>query len=178
MAKRSFARVLRIVASVLTGAACGAAAELILRGVARVHIDRDIAPVVGLVLPPIVFGAVSFVVGLVTGGWLVSRTVVRGPSLTSYFLAGLIPNPFVYAAVVAYALDRPSREWMYDDCAVAILMLAFCYIAALVGVRQAIRGERGIYQEQGRCLSCGYDLTGNVSGVCPECGHTIWPRRR
>jgi hypothetical protein len=23
----------------------------------------------------------------------------------------------------------------------------------------------------GRCPSCGYDLTGNVSGVCPECGH-------
>ena len=22
----------------------------------------------------------------------------------------------------------------------------------------------------GRCRSCGYDLTGNVSGVCPECG--------
>lgn len=21
-----------------------------------------------------------------------------------------------------------------------------------------------------RCQSCGYDLTGNVSGVCPECG--------
>ncbi len=23
---------------------------------------------------------------------------------------------------------------------------------------------------QGRCRKCGYDLTGNVSGVCPECG--------
>jgi hypothetical protein len=23
---------------------------------------------------------------------------------------------------------------------------------------------------KGRCLNCGYDLTGNVSGVCPECG--------
>jgi hypothetical protein len=23
----------------------------------------------------------------------------------------------------------------------------------------------------GRCRQCGYDLTGNVSGVCPECGH-------
>ena len=22
----------------------------------------------------------------------------------------------------------------------------------------------------GRCPSCGYNLTGNVSGVCPECG--------
>lgn len=23
---------------------------------------------------------------------------------------------------------------------------------------------------RGECLNCGYDLTGNVSGTCPECG--------
>ncbi len=27
----------------------------------------------------------------------------------------------------------------------------------------------------GRCCKCGYDLTGNVSGVCPECGTEIEP---
>ncbi len=25
----------------------------------------------------------------------------------------------------------------------------------------------------GRCAYCDYDLTGNVSGVCPECGNQI-----
>jgi hypothetical protein len=25
----------------------------------------------------------------------------------------------------------------------------------------------------GRCAKCAYDLTGNVSGVCPECGRKI-----
>jgi hypothetical protein len=25
----------------------------------------------------------------------------------------------------------------------------------------------------GHCMECGYDLTGNVSGVCPECGERI-----
>jgi hypothetical protein len=25
-------------------------------------------------------------------------------------------------------------------------------------------------QLHGQCPQCGYDLTGNVSGVCPECG--------
>ena len=28
-------------------------------------------------------------------------------------------------------------------------------------------------QERGRCAGCGYDLTGNVSGLCPECGDRI-----
>lgn len=23
------------------------------------------------------------------------------------------------------------------------------------------------------CLQCGYDLTGNTSGICPECGQTV-----
>jgi RNA polymerase subunit RPABC4/transcription elongation factor Spt4 len=27
----------------------------------------------------------------------------------------------------------------------------------------------------GHCHKCGYDLTGNVSGVCPECGAAILP---
>ena len=26
---------------------------------------------------------------------------------------------------------------------------------------------------ENRCSRCGYDLTGNISGVCPECGTTI-----
>ena len=28
----------------------------------------------------------------------------------------------------------------------------------------------------GLCLHCGYDLAGNVSGVCPECGKEAVPR--
>jgi hypothetical protein len=28
-------------------------------------------------------------------------------------------------------------------------------------------------QRRGACLDCGYDLTGNVSGTCPECGRVV-----
>lgn len=34
-----------------------------------------------------------------------------------------------------------------------------------------IRDRRRI--PPGHCTNCGYDLTGNVSGVCPECGNRI-----
>ncbi len=27
--------------------------------------------------------------------------------------------------------------------------------------------------QPGHCQMCGYDLTGNVSGVCPECGTKV-----
>jgi hypothetical protein len=28
-------------------------------------------------------------------------------------------------------------------------------------------------RRRGSCVACGYNLTGNVSGVCPECGAEI-----
>ena len=34
-----------------------------------------------------------------------------------------------------------------------------------------LRGRRRI--PPGHCTACGYNLTGNVSGVCPECGQQI-----
>jgi hypothetical protein len=32
---------------------------------------------------------------------------------------------------------------------------------------------RARWHQKGRCAQCGYDLTGNASGVCPECGTKI-----
>lgn len=35
------------------------------------------------------------------------------------------------------------------------------------------RAERDRRANSNQCLKCGYDLYGNVSGVCPECGRSI-----
>jgi hypothetical protein len=40
---------------------------------------------------------------------------------------------------------------------------------ALLPLGSAIRRWRARPQP-GHCRRCGYDLTGNVSGICPECG--------
>ncbi len=40
-------------------------------------------------------------------------------------------------------------------------------LAAAEARRWVLRGRR---RREGRCAGCGYDLTGNVSGVCSECG--------
>jgi hypothetical protein len=44
-------------------------------------------------------------------------------------------------------------------------------IASLVQGRRALR--RWYRVQRGRCSQCGYDLTGNTSGACPECGSAI-----
>lgn len=46
------------------------------------------------------------------------------------------------------------------------VLLTLCSVTALIRgpARRAYRSRRGL------CLNCGYDLTGNVTGRCPECG--------
>jgi hypothetical protein len=53
-----------------------------------------------------------------------------------------------------------------------ILILLWCpaIYAWLKGRRQNRRNKRIAL---GLCLDCGYDLTGNVSGTCPECGGKV-----
>lgn len=65
--------------------------------------------------------------------------------------------------------------WLYnriDQIALAPLwalaaLFAYAPIAAFVRgpLRRFRRRKRGV------CVPCGYNLTGNVSGVCPECGN-------
>ena len=48
-----------------------------------------------------------------------------------------------------------------------ILLCAYpCFELLFAGPRRRRHRAR-----HGLCLRCGYDLRGNVSGVCPECGH-------
>jgi hypothetical protein len=51
------------------------------------------------------------------------------------------------------------------------LLLAYPALAFLSG---ALRRHRR--RKKGLCQNCGYNLTGNVSGVCPECGGKVDPR--
>ena len=44
--------------------------------------------------------------------------------------------------------------------------------ACIVVLSRPILRRRAL-SRSGQCLTCGYDLTGNVSGVCPECGTIV-----
>jgi hypothetical protein len=44
----------------------------------------------------------------------------------------------------------------------------YCLLTLLRAWRT--RAEHRRRRQAGRCAKCGYDLTGNVTGVCPECG--------
>jgi hypothetical protein len=58
-------------------------------------------------------------------------------------------------------------EWML------IGFLAMAIIEAAIGwvsFRRVRRIRHQLWKQQGNCEHCGYSLTGNLSGVCPECG--------
>ena len=64
----------------------------------------------------------------------------------------------------------------YDNPATTWATVPYSHIAILAALLPAGRAtgwlwRRGLRRRrEGRCRQCGYDLTGNVSGVCPECG--------
>jgi|GEM_PF-5557529 len=62
----------------------------------------------------------------------------------------------------------------------AALAAGIAAFYSAVGIRYCVRicswlphHERWVRAHKGLCLNCGYDLTANVSGVCPECGSKV-----
>jgi hypothetical protein len=50
-------------------------------------------------------------------------------------------------------------------------------VAMYRSARRGVDRERQVARTDGGiCSACGYDLTGNVSGVCPECGKEMLAR--
>jgi hypothetical protein len=54
----------------------------------------------------------------------------------------------------------------------ALFLLFACY-PSIAFIEKWSPFRRRRRRKLGLCVRCGYNLTGNVSGVCPECGDTI-----
>lgn len=76
------------------------------------------------------------------------------------------------AAVVLIAwLLEPSRPAPWRSGALTVVPIAALFALALSACAALIPYKRPI--AVGRCLECGYNLTGNISGKCPECGTPV-----
>ena len=93
----------------------------------------------------------------------------QGPRL------GLYLGCVLLTTVIAFAWAPRRADWI--GYTAGLLMIALysggpiwaCYFWIVAGGFGFRRWEAG----HAHCLHCGYDLTGNVSGVCPECGELI-----
>ena len=69
-----------------------------------------------------------------------------------------------------------ASDWHYSITLKASpLFLVFMFAAypTFAFIRGPLRRHRR--RRKGLCLKCGYDLTGNESGTCPECGSEVEP---
>lgn len=69
---------------------------------------------------------------------------------------------------------RTNGGWRTCDAFLAgwILCPLLAVYPFVLLIRPILRRRRWI--REGLCLKCGYSLTGNLSGVCPECGTPIF----
>lgn len=74
-----------------------------------------------------------------------------------YFAMGFFRHPDISASVIGVFVAAPL--WL--PVLMVVVPTAFLWVR-----------DRPL-QRRGFCSNCGYDLTGNVSGVCPECGKRV-----
>lgn len=86
-------------------------------------------------------------------------------------------NSFVDVGVGIYA--RPSSPTDYRRTVNAMISSDIPLVASLLlllyPIFALLRGpfRRWNRRRHGRCMDCDYDLTGNTTGICPECGAPI-----
>ncbi len=93
---------------------------------------------------------------------------------------------FVMAPLIALLLAFPISwilffvftDYMFNvgppDWVVALYYLLWIAGAFLLGCRGRLPGTA--IPTTTHCANCGYDLTANTTGICPECGAAITPR--
>jgi hypothetical protein len=80
---------------------------------------------------------------------------------------------FSYSGVDVRTMRLP------DGIVFGVCAAVAAYVLAMVTdfVASAVFGRVRAFLAEGLCSVCGYDLRGNVSGTCPECG-TVIPNAR
>jgi len=101
-----------------------------------------------------------------------SRIPLDGP-------AGLVSILLLVGVLVVVDLSTALsalRGTLITDESFPIEMIGF-HVGALsaIGWMIAIRStnRRARRRLAGKCVACGYDLAGNKSGTCPECGQSV-----
>ncbi len=98
---------------------------------------------------------------------------LRGFALTGNFGYFSYPHKPCLLIVEHQVIEPPGMRLVAHSVCLPLwlLMIAFAVYPAFAFFRGPLRRWRR--RRKGLCLKCGYDLTGNASGVCPECGEAI-----
>jgi len=74
-------------------------------------------------------------------------------------------------SLLAVPIILAFSSWFRDWVPLAVLASVVPGFVLVCGILRLVL--RDVYEASGVCYNCGYNLTGNVSGVCPECGKRV-----
>lgn len=132
------------------------------------------------ILAVIYLGLVGCILALtipILFGKAIARISRRDLHSVVYALIVAIVGPLPMLAASALLMPSGARTNIESAMTGAFALLAaivmWVGIMATIAVQQTWTRFRGRRRAKGICRCCAYDLTGNISGVCPECGTPI-----
>lgn len=109
---------------------------------------------------------------------ILTGLAVISASFSHYYIRRYLPASLVAAAASmgiyalgVYLIVGQLTPLFQFDC---VIFTPYTFaVGILVGVPFAVGRRRNPSYLPGHCQTCGYDLTGNESGICSECGTRI-----
>jgi hypothetical protein len=110
---------------------------------------------------------IYLIVSRIGAWWLIGYYAahLRGRRLAAWIVFGTLIN-LGFDASVAIGLFAGA----FIPCGVLILIAGIIYTLHATGRRVGLRSR---FYAHPACAVCEYNLTGNLSGICPECGTAI-----
>lgn len=91
---------------------------------------------------------------------------------TKRFLPGFLLSTLI-ATLPLLAILAFRGDFVVQLRMIGVVVLLMSPIVLIVGTMVWIDRRDQRRMDPTRCSNCDYDLTGNVSGICPECGTAI-----
>ncbi|MHC5023295.1 MAG: hypothetical protein ACYTGG_05215 [Planctomycetota bacterium] len=116
---------------------------------------------------PILSSWIFFYAARMGAWWLVGAhgAGLRGRRLAGWIISGTLINITFDVAMIGGLL----AGWM-PQAVIMSMIAAFIAVLHVAGRRLSLKLR---FADWSRCHGCGYDLAGNLSGVCPECGTAV-----
>ena len=125
--------------------------------------------VVGLVLSTLI--GVAFVTSIERDYHYAGKTIIVGCSC-GQLLIGLREPRLSIGWYISERNLYPPIDW-FPVRYRGIIGIPLWIVFVVVTVPSLLGAWLYRKTSLGHCQNCGYDLTGNVSGVCPECGKAV-----
>ncbi len=103
--------------------------------------------------------------------WMANDLILKAHIGNNGYLLTLRQGRIELTGIWDFADSASWLNWNIP-CWLVLLLTAVLPVLLFISVvrRRSILSAR---MKNGSCLKCGYSLTGNVSGTCPECGMEI-----